>query len=339
MTVRLWLCGARNPSNKLDRTMVILNDLFFDRPESLTDARKNAKDEIGRGTQGAIFAVDKRLPGVVLKVLKEAAPSRQHDAILDMIRWAKRLDPDVTSHFILLDRLNLPLRTVVTESGTMKAIYLPEIPSECKATAYEPSPRGQKPSSRKINFQAQYLIADKSPVGPITQHLRWQALVSLAETLACMHSSGLVHGDLSLNNVLCKRAQNEDLSVYLIDCTDGFIIGPKRSSYQVIRKSDRMYDPFSSAKHQISAETDVFVLAWWIVSVLGGASTDPGSEQNRSAGIQRIRGKVPSEVMALVKQSLGPLGSRPNAVDVLRPLNNGLEARTGSVSVNARIKG
>ncbi|MCA9241482.1 MAG: hypothetical protein KDA37_14835 [Planctomycetales bacterium] len=151
-------------------------------------------------------------------------------------------------------------------------------------------------------------------------------MTSLTETIAMMHSVNLVHGDLSLSNVLALQGDLSHLrdEVYLIDLDDAFLDDGEAVLPAVWRKSKGAYDPYSVACGQVSKETDVFVLGLWIVAFMQSRFHSPDIMATRRAGDVAGRLKsLNSMLPGLVDAALGPLGSRPSAVDLYKAVRSG----------------
>lgn len=160
-------------------------------------------------------------------------------------------------------------------------------------------------------------------MGETTNNWQWRVLKSLAETVALMHSANLVHGDLSLSNVLAMQRNDthRDDDVYLIDLDDAFYDNGRTSTTSVSRRSPLTYDPYSVSAQQVSRETDVFLVALWTVAFMQYKFDKP------ELVAQRVPAPALARLMAantalpdVVQSALGPILSRPTALDLYKAI-------------------
>jgi len=222
-------------------------------------------------------------------------------------------------------RLNLPLRPILSPQGAFGGVILPPLPPDISAREYQYDRKSSRliPHGGCIQFEAQFLACKTSPVGETTKNWQWRVLKSLAETVALMHSANLVHGDLSLSNVLAMQRNDthRDDDVYLIDLDDAFYDNGRTSTTSVSRRSPLTYDPYSVSAQQVSRETDVFLVALWTVAFMQYKFDKP------ELVAQRVPAPALARLMAantdlpdVVQSALGPILSRPTALDLYKAI-------------------
>jgi len=269
---------------------------------------------IAEGGQGAIFQHrwDRRL---VLK--KYRAPKLRSDLtrVHGLIELCASLDPLAGGARVLFQTCNLPLRPILGHSANFRGVLLPSLPADVRGVrfTYERSTGRLVPSNRLALFEAQHLVNAENIFGYGGRCRQFRILQQLTRTLTTMHSAGLVHGDLSLKNVLVRQRDSSGLrdQVYLIDMDDALLDRGRGSP--VVRKSVPMYDPESVAAGLTGKGTDVFVASLWVVAFICRRARDAA----------QLAGNVPQDAQTfltrhggayadyVVRRSLGPLGGRP----------------------------
>ena len=148
---------------------------------------------------------------------------------------------------------------------------------------------------------------------------QWRILHSLAETVALMHSANLVHGDLSLNNVLAQSLGDSHARdhVYLIDIDDAFLDSSSDALPTVVRQSRLAFDPYSLAVERVSKQTDVFVVALWVVALMQYKFTNPEAVAREvpQTALTRLR-RVDPKAAEIVRKALSPISSRPTMIEL-----------------------
>ncbi len=307
---------------------------FNPEPKSITADQQWGK-KIVKTKDGVLHAAPDEGPDTMVKVFAATATpdERQRRSIDELIRFCRELDPGVDAEFALLDQLELPLRAVVTDDGTLRAVFLPNLPQACR-TAPAGSRKGQQ-SSGGADFRASFLASDDSIAGPVTDAQRWSLLATFAEVLASMHAAGLVHGDLDDRNVLCKRTDSDDypLTAYLRNCTDAYIVDDEHPAITVTRQRiAAIKDPYSEEAGEVRAATDVHLLARWVLRLFGGGLSVAGSKRDPLEQLVDCADALGPRVSDLVRVALGPIDSRPGALDFVVPLAVRFDAAVASTS-------
>lgn len=258
-------------SQEFERSLDVkqIQDSLLIKPRASKMARAHVGPFIDEGGQAWVYQGGEDLPGIALKIFKEPKPPTEIEKLTALIQILREFRPQ--EHFaewIVLNRLNVPLRPVVMEDGWLIGIYHPLIPARCFVPEWSFEEGSLKQTTGTVLYQAQMLAEQESVVGFASENRRWKMLLSLVETVYCMHEMNLIHGDLSMANVL---ADGED-EVYLIDASDCLIEFDNTPIRGIHRESGPLWDPYIS-KHGLSKRTDVFVLAWWIVCLFQGRIT------------------------------------------------------------------
>lgn len=280
-----------------------------------------ARSAGGTGGQGAVFSCGPALEGSVVKLYNKPRSASELARVQSLIHMCRGLSPELPGTIEWFKRLNLPLRPVMSPDGGFGGVVLPPLPAEVNAKEYRYDHKSSRliAQSTHVQFEAQFLTRKMSPVGHTTEQWQWRLLNSLAETVALMHSANLVHGDLSLTNVLAQQKDEAHLndSVYLIDIDDAFLSDGKLRGHSVVRKSRYTYDPYSFHEQQVSKETDVFVVALWVVAFMQYKFDIPEvvAQNIPPSAITRLR-KADKKLLDVVKASLGSMESRPTMLDL-----------------------
>jgi hypothetical protein len=306
--------------------MRITRDHFEPDPAHLESARARFVAPIAgaTGAQGMIVACDDVLHGLVAKLYHPQHPRSSADLqrAQALIRMCRSLSPHSPASTEWFDRLNLPVRPIVNGAGAFCGVFLPPIPPSVFAPEYAFDPKtGQlEPTGSKITFEAQYLVSERSVIGVASAKRRWRVLHSLAETVAMMHSANLVHGDLSLSNVLVQSRSAEGLTddVYLIDVDDAILDAPDSPAPARVRQSRSMYDPASIEARRIDKRTDVFVVALWTIAFVRG-HIDPPFSRAFGPGVDHAVAEIARIDRAcaeIVARALGDIARRPAAEEM-----------------------
>lgn len=274
---------------------------------------------IDEGGQGAIFQHrwDRRLV-----VKKYHVPKARADLtrVHELIELCASLKPEDRGARLLYETCNLPLRPILGHSANFRGVVLPVLPADVRAIrfTYDPSSGVLKQSTRMGNFQAQHLVNAESVFGYGHRQRQFRILQQLTRSLAAIHSTDLIHGDLSLKNVLVRQRDVNGLHdlVYLIDMDDALI--DQGRGVPVVRKSAPMYDPYSIETGRTSKATDVYVAALWVVAFI----------TRRARDATQLKGTLPIDAQEfllryggawaaeLVRKSLGPPSGRPSMAEL-----------------------
>lgn len=306
---------------------------FNPSPWSWDDARRRLRKPIagGSGGQGAIFGCEDAFEGAVVKLYKQPRSRSELERVQALIRTCKGLPPAQPATTEWFKRLNLPLRPLLDPQGAFGGVVLPPLPAQVNAREYRyDSKRGFVAENSTVLFEAQLVTRKSSPVGPATEQWQWRLLTSLAETVALMHSVNLVHGDLSLSNVLALQkdeTHSRDV-IYLIDIDDAFLDDGMTPCSTTVRKSRLTYDPFSVRAEQVSKATDVFVVALWAVAFMQYQFVTPETIAQSVPPAAMARLKTASkELPDVIQSALGPIGSRPTAFELYQAIRAGAPTR------------
>ena len=265
--------------------------------------RDHRGELIWEGGQSVILR-DSLDPRMALKLYKTPRSPTDLSRVQELIRLCGDLDPagPITRPF--LDSLNLPVRPLLNRAGQFGGVQLPLLPADTMAVRFTWSGGRPTATSRRVRFEAQHLIARQSVIGEVSGARQIRFLLRFANVLACMHSAGLVHGDLSTTNVLVRQSDLTGMNdqVYLIDLDEAFATGDH--AVHAVRQSAYLKDPYSAEAGYIDKHTDVFLLALWFASCLQRKLVDGG----------RVRGgQLPDEALVTVRRGAGPTGA-----DILR---------------------
>lgn len=277
----------------------------------------------GAGGQGIIFGCGPGLDGAVVKLYKTPRSSAELERVQALIQVSRGLSPTQPAAREWFERLNLPMRPVLDPAGRFGGVVLPPLPAQLNAKAYRYDPSSSRiiPGPTTVQFEAQFLSRKNSPVGVATDLWQWRLLTSLAETVALMHTVNLVHGDLSLSNVLALQKDETHLrdEIYLIDLDDAFLDDGHAELSSAVRKSRSTYDPYSLRAGQLSKATDVFVVALWAVAFMQYRFDPPEEIAKRipEAALQRMA-KADLLLPAVVSAALGPIRSRPTMLELYK---------------------
>lgn len=302
-------------------------------PWAWTDVRRYLGSKIagGAGGQGAIFACSLELEGAVVKLYKAPRPSSELARVQALIRMCHGLSPSQPATNEWFKRLNLPLRPILSPDGAFGGVVLPPLPPAVNAReyCYDRQSSRLRANGTHVQFAAHFLTRKTSPVGETTEKWQWRLLASLAETVALVHSVNLVHGDLSLSNVLAmqRNETHREDDVYLIDIDDAFLDDGTTPTTSVVRKSRFAYDPYSVRANQVSKVTDVFVVALWTVAFMQYKFDNPELLARRVPPIAISRLKVASKHLPeVIQASLGPVYSRPTMLELYKAIRTGAQS-------------
>lgn len=292
---------------------------------------------IAEGGQGAIFQHrwDRRL---VLK--KYRAPKLRSDLtrVHSLIELCASLDPQTAGARVLFETCNLPLRPILGHSANFRGVLLPVLPADTRGLrfTYDRSSGRLAPSNRRALFEAQHLVNAESIFGYGGRRRQFRVLQQLTRTLTTMHSADLVHGDLSLKNVLVRQRESSGLRdhIYLIDMDDALIDLGRGSP--AVRKSVPMYDPDSVAVGRTGKGTDVFVAALWVVAFICRRARDAA----------QLKGNLPPDAEmfltrhggayagSVLRSSLGPIAGRPSMGELYYVVSGVAESLLGDVKLD-----
>lgn len=306
--------------------MKITPEFFNPDPIPLSSARPRFTEQIAgaEGAQGIIVGCDDTLRGLVAKLYHPSAQRDQDDLrrTQGLISMCSGLREDAAATREWFDRLNLPLRPIVTDSGKFCGVFLPPLPPSVSAAEhkYNPATKALVPSGGTVRYEAQYLASERSVIGFASAMRRWRVMHSLAETVAMMHSANLVHGDLSLSNVLVqsRSADGHEDAVYLIDLDDAILDAPGAPVLSRVRRSRPMYDPDSVAARLVNKRTDVFVVALWVVALTRmrvESPSAPGFGQGVDEAMRSVR-RYDRRSAETIKRALGDMSQRPSSEDL-----------------------
>lgn len=256
---------------------------------------------LAQGAQGAVFAHTGLGPSdIVCKVFSNPRPRSDVFRMQRLITLCRnKLDSNIPAHQVLLSRVNLPLRPVVDSQERLAGLYLPVIPEACYWQGGE--------RFGKFAFEGKHFFGG---IIRLSTADRWMLMYRLVETMTVLHAGGLIHGDLSMDNVLGSK-EGDALGVYLIDFTDGFMDDGHRSIIEV-RRNYKFYDPFSVRDGRISTATDIFVTCWWLACLAMGEVRPPSISGGLPTPARGALAKVDRDLSALVAQALGEPGKRPD---------------------------
>lgn len=317
--------------------MDVQNKHFRPEPWEWGSARGHLRRQIAGGTggQGAIFACGPELEGAVVKLYRVPRPSTDLARVQGLIRTCRGLSPSQPATAEWFKRLNLPMRPILDPSGNFGGVVLPPLPATVNAREHRFDVNSSRfvAESTTVQFEAQFLARKESPLGQTTARWQWRLLTSLAETVALMHSGNLVHGDLSMSNVLALQNGRTHLrdEAYLIDVDDAFLDDGTVQRSSAVRKSRLTYDPFSVSEGQVSKATDVFVVALWAVAYMQYKFSAPELVARDIPMVARMRLQAThTDLPDLIRSALGPIDSRPTMVDLYLGLRAGAK-RVGAV--------
>lgn len=292
-------------------------------PWAWSAARPHVKQKIAGtdGGQGAIFRCSADYEGAVAKLYNKHRTRADLRRVQQLIKVCSSLDNSQPATSEWFRRLNLPMRPIVSDDQQFIGVILPPLPETVNVPEYRFDAERSKlvRTSAKVRFEAQFLAKKISPVGATTEVWQWRILHSLAETVALMHSANLVHGDLSLNNVLAQSLGDSHARdhVYLIDIDDAFLDSSSDALPTVVRQSRLAFDPYSLAVERVSKQTDVFVVALWVVALMQYKFTNPEAVAREvpQTALTRLR-RVDPKAAEIVRKALSPISSRPTMIEL-----------------------
>lgn len=147
--------------------------------------------------------------------------------------------------------------------------------------------------------EAQQLASRVARTGPMHANEARPLLESLASALAALHRQGLVHGDVSLDNIGLARSANGEQSALLFDAgSDRLRLRVQKSR---VGLSSTGASPKSVSPEQIQgadpdARSDVYSFGAAMYELLTGRAPFPGEVLDTAFGHLRERPEAPSKV-------------------------------------------
>lgn len=144
---------------------------------------------------------------------------------------------------------------------------------------------------------------------PLPPTAKWSFLDSLCQAVASLHELGLIHADISSNNVLVRWSDSKDPKAYVIDAFNGFSTTGGNKALRGMRSD--VFCPRSLQLGEYTAATDVYCLTWWIVHIAItadpiGAKLPPPSTRDIVEGNDNLylRHKYVTEGLALGRNTI-----------------------------------
>lgn len=315
--------------------LVVTAPMKIDQIRSLVD--ESSTEAGGQGYFLYIKGTNKRLAIKVFKAADRAERARRARNLRSALEVLSRLRPGDLTTFLLFNLLNIPKQYIEDSDGGLMGLLIPTAPPSC----YRDTEILGRRSRQLVRIGSiipgeRHIIPERTGNSddPLPPTAKWSFLDSLCQAIASLHWLGLVHADISSNNVLVRWADSGDPKAYVIDAFNGFSTTGGNKKLKGMRSD--VFCPRSFQLGQYTAATDVYCLAWWIVHI--AVTADPigarlplpsyhdATEGNDvlyqrhkyvTEGLELGRDTIPSWLRSILKESLRlDPADRPSARDL-----------------------
>jgi len=189
--------------------------------------------------------------------------------------------------FLLFNTLNIPRQHIVDSSNALVGLLLPAVPRSCYVSQNISGKEQLKYATLGdvVSFRNIICCRSENDYDPLPPQAKWSLLDSLTQAIASLHHIGLIHADISSNNVLVRWPNSSDPKAYVIDAFNGF--GVEGGNEEVGYMYSDVYCPSSLRARRYTPATDVYCLGWWITHV--GMARNPEVQQMRRPSTEEIR--------------------------------------------------
>ena len=321
--------------------LVITTPIKIDQVSSLVD--KSSQKE---GGQGAFFYIKDTNERLAIKIFKaeKAEPTERvrrarniESALKTLSTLQTTLQAGDPTVFLLFNLLNIPKQYIADSDGGLMGLLIPTAPSSCYLDAEIMGRRSKKPVRiGDIISDERHIIPRQTSDSndPLLPTAKWSFLDSLCQAVASLHELGLIHADISSNNILVRWSDSKDPKAYVIDAFNGFSTTGGNKALGRMRSD--VFCPRSLQLGEYTAATDVYCLTWWIVHIAItanpiGAKLPPPSTRDIvegndnlylrhkyvTEGLELGRNTIPSWLYSILEESLRlEPADRPSARDL-----------------------
>lgn len=289
--------GFRSPQrlNEMARTFNAYGRPLVDPAPMPLDHIEQLVDETSQneGGQGSFFLLkgSKGRFGVKIFDPRKTTPEVRRLHANNVSRALRRLSetpPDSITAFLLFNCLNIPQQYVAAPDGGLAGLLVPAVPDSCYIhnvamgiKSYRSEVRiGDVVSTRSVLPQRSGRQGD-----PLSECAKWSFLDSLCQAIASLHHIGLIHADISSNNVYVRWPESSDPKAYVIDAFNGFCTQGDNQHLGHMRSD--VFCPTSLYRKQYTPATDTYCLAWWISHL--AVIANPDASELPVPGLEDIR--------------------------------------------------
>lgn len=207
--------------------------------------------------------------------------------IKNALEAIRQLNYKGTKAFLLFNTLNIPRQHIVDSSNALAGLLLPAAPSSCYIRQNISGKNQLKcvTLGDVISFRNIIPSCSEYDYDPLPPQAKWSLLDSLSQAIASLHHVGLIHADISSNNVFIRWPNSSDPKAYVIDAFNGF--GVDGGNEEVGYMHSDVYCPTSLRARQYTPATDVYCLGWWIAHI--GVARNPEVQRMDRPSLQEIR--------------------------------------------------
>ena len=198
---------------------------------------------------------------------------RRAKCIRSALEVLSRMEYRSTRTLLLFNLLNVPMQYVNDPDGGLAGLIVPILPDSCHIEVERMGRRSSRDVLIGNIVSDRHLIPSRtgSANDPLPPNAKWSFLSSLCEAISFLHELGLIHADISSNNVFVRWAESDDPKAYVIDAFNGFSTAGGNRELKGMRSD--VFCPQSFRLGEYTPATDVYCLAWWIVHI--AVTADP----------------------------------------------------------------
>jgi protein kinase-like protein len=265
---------------------------------------------VGRGGSGTVYELTGYNGELLYKKYVEPRPVLGLTRLIELGRQVGSLANDSVSH-----RFSWPLSAVIDDQGVVVGVLIARVPSVFFARL---STGGER--LRDLNYLLYEGRAAKVGVGPVAISDKLRLIKALAEALLFLHNNGLVHEDISAQNLLWTI--DPEPKIFLLDCDSlrDVNIDSDEALLTTLDWTDpRVLDGQVTRPDQSS---NVYALGLVAARALGDPSWRPALDE---ADIDpELRVELPSDLLEIIRTSVRVRGSRPSVAKWLEPLDRAI---------------
>ena len=228
---------------------------------------ESSQDEGGQGSFFLLKGSKGRFGVKIFDPRKTTPEARQLHAkhVSHALLQLSTTPPASITAFLLFNYLNIPQQYVIAPDGGLAGLLVPTVPDSCYIQNVA---MGMK--SYRCGVRLGDVVSTRSAIpqrsgrtgDPLPDCAKWSILDSLCQTIASLHHIGLIHADISSNNVYVRWPESSDPKAYTIDAFNGFSALSNNEHLGHMRSD--VFCPTSLYRQQYTPATDTYCLAWWI---------------------------------------------------------------------------